>query len=138
MALVCTCLAETALWEGDLAQAAAWLGQSLAYQADARSITVYEVGRLWVAARLATAQGHYPRAATLFGLAEQMHSQIRFVIVGPMRFRADAALATVREALEPAVFAEAFAAGGQQMTLDEAFAGILAPKDIHSPHTHPF
>ena len=138
LALVCTCLAETALWEGDLAQAAAWLGQSLAYQADARSITVYEVGRLWVAARLATAQGHYPRAATLFGLAEQMHSQIRFVIVGPMRFLADAALATVREALEPAVFAEAFAAGGQQMTLDEAFAGILAPKDIHSPHTHPF
>ena len=43
-----------------------------------------------------------------------------------MRTLADAALATVREALDPAVFAEAFAAG-QQLSLDEAFATLLAP-----------
>ena len=82
--------------------------------------------RLWVAARLATAQQQYPRAATLFGLTEQMHSQIHHVIAGPMRSLADAALATVQAALEPAVFAAAFAAG-QQMSLAEAFASILAP-----------
>ena len=36
---------------------------------------------------------------------------------------ADGALATVQAALEPAAFAEAFAAG-QQMTLEEAFADL--------------
>ena len=37
---------------------------------------------------------------------------------------ANAALASLRAALDPAVFAEAFAAG-QQLSLVEAFAGIL-------------
>jgi hypothetical protein len=46
-----------------------------------------------------------------------------------MRTLADAALATVREALEPAVFAAAFAVG-QQMALAEAFVTILAPGSI--------
>ena len=90
---------------------------------------MYEVARLFVAARLATAQQQYRRAATLFGLAEQVHSQIHYAIAGPMRALADAALATVRDALEPAVFAEAFAMG-QQMSLEEAFATILAPTPI--------
>lgn len=69
------------------------------------------------------------RAATLFGLAEQAHSQIHYAISGPMRSLADAALATVKAALEPSVFAEAFAAG-QQMSLEEAFATILVPTPI--------
>ena len=114
-----------ALWEGELEQADQWLVQSLAYEADPQQITIYEVERLWVAARLATAQQQYGRAATLFGLAEQLHSQIRYVIAGPVRTLADTALATVSEALDPAVFAEAFAVG-QQMTLAEAFATMLA------------
>jgi len=41
-----------------------------------------------------------------------------------MRALADAALATVQGALEPAAFAEAFAAG-QAMTLAEAFTTML-------------
>jgi hypothetical protein len=68
-------------------------------------------------------------AATLFGLADQMHSQIHHVIAGPMRALADAALVTVRGALDLAVFAEAFAAG-QQVSLAEAFAMILIPSHI--------
>ena len=122
----CTYLAETALWEGLLDEAEQWLAQSLAYHVDPQWITMHEVARLWVAARLATAQQQYLRAATLFGLADQAHSQVHYAIAGPMRALADAALATVQAALEPAVFAEAFAAG-QQMSLEEAFATILAP-----------
>ena len=87
--------------------------------------------QLWVAARLATAQQQYLRAATLFGLAEAAHRQIRSAIAGPMRALADTALATVQAMLDPAVFAEAFAAG-QQMSLEEAFASILAPSSLAS------
>lgn len=125
LARACTYLAESALWESDLEQTAQWLVQSLAHDADPHRITISEVGWLWVAARLATAQQRYPRAATLFGLADQIHSQVHYVIAGPMHSLADAALATVQAALDPALFAKAFAAG-QQMALAEAFATILA------------
>jgi tetratricopeptide (TPR) repeat protein len=118
-------LADTALWEGNLSECERWLQQSLGYYAAPRRTTFYEVIRLFVAARFATAQQQYHRAATLFGLAEQVHSQIHHVIGGPMRELADAALATVQAALEPAVFAEAFAAG-QQMTLEQGVATLLA------------
>lgn len=124
MARVCRCLAELALWEGEVAQAEHWLAQNLNHQADPQRITVSQVTRLLLAARLAAAQRQYLRAATLFGLVDQVHSQIRYVIAGPMRSLADAALATVQTALDPAVFAAAFATG-QQMALAEAFATIL-------------
>lgn len=117
-------LAETALAEGLLDEAAHWLMQSLADDVDRRRNDAYTVTQFWVAARLATAQHQYVRAATLFGLAEQAHSQIHHVIGGPMRALADEALATVQTALEPAAFAEAFAAG-QQMILAEAFATLF-------------
>ena len=120
-----TYLAETALWEADLAQAEQWLAQSLAAYAEPQQITIDQVLRLFIAARLATAQQQYARAATLFGLADQIHSQIHYAIAGPIRTLADAALAIVQAALEPAVFVEAFAAG-QQMPLAEAFVTILA------------
>jgi hypothetical protein len=42
---------------------------------------------------------------------------------------ADAALATVQAALAPSAFAEAFAAG-QAMTLEQAFATLLAPRPL--------
>jgi predicted ATPase/DNA-binding SARP family transcriptional activator len=129
LARVCAYLAETSLWEGELDQAEQWLGQSLTYYPDPRSITIYEVERLFIAARLASAQQHYYRAATLLGLAEQAHSHIHYMSIGPMRALVDAALATVREALEADVFAEAFAMG-QQLSLDEAFTTILAPTTV--------
>lgn len=75
---------------------------------------------------LATAQQQYARAATLFGLADQMHRHVHYAVAGPMRALAEAALTLVRAALEPAVFAEAFTTG-QQMTLNEAFATVLVP-----------
>ena len=75
---------------------------------------------------MSTAQLQCRRAALLFGLADQAHSQIHDTIAGPMRSLADAALATVQAVLEPTVFAEAFASR-QQMTLAEVFDTILAP-----------
>jgi hypothetical protein len=52
--------------------------------------------------------------------------------VGPVRAQVDAALATVQAALGAEVFAEAFTLG-QQLSLDEAFATILAPARITNP-----
>ena len=126
-----TYLTESALATGALAEAEQWLAQSMAYHADPRQITLDEVERLLIAARLATAQQQYLRAATLFGLADEAHSQIHNAIAGPTRSLADAALVTVREGLDPVVFAEAFATG-QQMSLEEAFATILAPSSLAS------
>lgn len=122
-------LAETALWEGELDRAEQALAQSLAYDTEARRIIIYELERLWVAARLATAQQQYQRAATLFGLAEKAHSHIQHAVAGPMRDLADAALTTVRSELDTELFAQTFAAG-QQLSLTEAFATLLAPSFI--------
>jgi len=124
-----TFLAETALWEGHTDEAADWLAQSLTQESDPGIIIIYEVIRVFVAARVATEQGQYRRAATLFGLAERANSQIHHAYAGLLRVQADVALATVRAALDPALFAEAFAAG-QQLSLNEAFATILQPTAI--------
>ena len=129
LARTLTFLAEVALWEGQTEEAADWLAQSLAYPDP--PIIIYEVVRLFVAARVATAQGQYQRAATLFGLAEQANSQIHHAYAGLLRTQTDVALATVRAVLDPAAFAEAFAAG-QQLSLGEAFATILAPAAVAS------
>jgi len=141
LARVCAYLADLALWEAEtlgepggvgapaVEQAEHWLAQSLDYQADPHRITIFQVTRLFVAARVATVQQQYLRAAILFGLANQVHSQIAYAIAGPIRALADAALARVQAALDPAVFAEAFATG-QQLSLEEAFATVLHPTAI--------
>jgi predicted ATPase/DNA-binding XRE family transcriptional regulator len=119
-------LAEIALWDGELDQAVQWVDQSLIHQAKILWLTTEQVDFLWMVARLATAQEQYSRAAMLFGLAEQISSQSHYRLVEPVRSLVDTALATVREALDPAIFAEAFATG-HQLSLNEAFATILAP-----------
>jgi hypothetical protein len=111
-----------------LEQAAEWLGQSLAYHPSPQRITMLELQRLFIAGRLATAQGHYQCAATLFGLADAADHQFHHVYTGSM-LPLDATLAAVREALDPVVFAEAFTAG-QQMSLEEAFAIILSSSHV--------
>lgn len=113
LARACIYLAEVALWEGELDQAQEWLAQSLDYAADSRSrdINMYQLLRLFVAARLATALHHDSRAAALFGLADQAHSRIHGALAGPLRSLADEARASVREALGAERFAEAFARG---------------------------
>ena len=126
---VCTYLAETALWEGDLDAAEQWLAQSLAYHADPRWIRMDQIERLFVAARLATAQAAYLRAAALFGVADEMCSRIHYELAGPARLLADTALATVRAALGAAAYDEASAAG-RRLTLEEAFAAISAAPSI--------
>lgn len=128
LAQIALYFAEFALMAGDVEEAEQQLHKILNYQS-VISKTIDQVQLRFVAARLATTQQYYQRAATLFGLAEQAHSQINYVIGGPMRGLADAALATVQAALERAAFAEAFAAG-QQMPLDEAFATILMPSSV--------
>ncbi len=129
LARVCTFLIDLTLSEGDTQQAEQWLRQSIAYFTDPSRITLYEVMRLWVAARLATAQQQYQRAATLLGLADQMHRQLHYAIAGPMRELADAALATVQGALGTEDFDQAFAEG-QRLSLEKAFATILIPTSI--------
>jgi hypothetical protein len=124
LAQVCTYLAEVDLWEGEVEQAEHWLVQSLDHQAEPYRITIFQVTRLFVAARLAAAQQQYRRAATLFGLADQISSHLAYVVAGPRRLAVDTALATVQAALDPAVFAKAFATG-QQLSLEEAFATML-------------
>jgi hypothetical protein len=62
-------------------------------------------------------------------LAEQAQCQIRYVIGRSMLSLADAALAKVQAALEPAVFAEAFTVG-QRMTLAKAFTTLLASDHV--------
>ena len=121
-------LAELALMEEEIEAAERQLHNILNYQGIFPK-SIDETELFFVAARLATAQQQYHRAATLFGLAEQAHSQINHVIGGPMRALADDALATVKSALEPAAFAEAFAAG-QQTTVEEALAAILLEESI--------
>lgn len=120
----CIYLAETALWQDELAQAEQWLKQSLIYYAEPQQIRIAQVERLLIAARLATAQQQVHRAAILFGLADQIHNQLHYAIAGPMRTLADDALATVQAKLGLALFAEAFAAG-QQLTLAEAFTTLF-------------
>lgn len=122
---ICVWLADVVLWQGQVAQAEEWLAQSLAYAPQPPRITWQEVQRRWVFARLAAAQEDYRRAAALFGLAEEAHRQVHYVIGGPMRALADEALATVQAALEPAEYAEAFAAG-RELRLTAAFDTLLA------------
>jgi predicted ATPase/DNA-binding XRE family transcriptional regulator len=126
LARVCIHSAETALWEGELAEAEQWLAQSLTYHAAPSGVRIDQIERLLVAARLATAQGAYLRSAALFGLAEVLRTPLNFEFAGPARRLADEAMAQARAALGPALFDEAFTAG-QQLSLEEAFATLLAP-----------
>jgi len=74
---------------------------------------------------LATAQGRYLYAATLFGLAERAHREVHEAIGGPPRLWAAAALDRVRGELEGAIFAEAYATG-QGLTPEAAWALMAA------------
>ncbi|MEZ4617363.1 MAG: BTAD domain-containing putative transcriptional regulator [Caldilineaceae bacterium] len=118
-------LAEVALAAGEVEQATQAVAHSMVYQAKLRWLSTEVVDCLWVAARLATMQQQYEQAATLFGLAEQVRRRVYYPGNGVMRPAVDAALATVQAALEPAAFAEAFAAG-QQMTLEAGIVTLLA------------
>jgi predicted ATPase/transcriptional regulator with XRE-family HTH domain len=118
--------AEIALTEGNLTLAQTHLTASLNHQASLRWFTIEFADFLFVAARLAAQQEHYLLAATRLGLAEQIAKRIGYADKTPMRPLIDAYVTTIRTELEPAVFAEAFAAG-QQMTLAEAFTTILTP-----------
>ena len=116
-ARICAYLADAALLDSKHDEAEQWLRQSLEWYAEPHRIFIYDVERIFVAARLATAKGQYRRAAELFGLAEQAHGRVHHVRLGPQQALAEIALATVRQALEPLEFATAFTAG-KQLSLD--------------------
>ena len=132
-ARVYTYLAETALWERKLDEAEQWIAQSLLYHANPRWVRIELVECLWVAARLAAVQQQYQRAANLFGLAEQLGSQIRCAPVEPIRTQITMVMATVQQELGTEHFAEAIAAG-RQLSIGEAFATILASGHITNVH----
>jgi hypothetical protein len=119
-ARICAYLADSALLDSKHDEAEQWLRQSLEWYAEPHRIFIYDVERIFVAARLATAKGRYRRAAELFGLAEQAHGRVHHVRLGPQQALAEIALATVRQVLEPQEFATAFTAG-KQLTIDEMF-----------------
>jgi hypothetical protein len=140
LARVCSYLAETALWEGELDEATHWLDQSLAYYADPRWNTIDQIERLYLAARLAAAQAADERAAILFGLADGVGSHIHYVPAEPARSLIERARATACEALGATGFAKAFAVV-QHLSLDEAYTTLLTPTAIalHTDkdrHTH--
>jgi len=117
--------AEIALAEENFSEAAQAVTESLLYQVRLRWLSTEAVDCLWVATQLATVQGQYQRAATLFGLAETMRQRLHYPGNGVMRPAVDAALVTAQAALEPEIYADSFAAG-QQMTLQEGLATFLA------------
>ncbi len=121
--------AEIALAEGDLTLAQTHLTQSINHQTSLRWLTIEFADFLFVAARLAAQQESYLLAATRLGLAEQIAKRIGYAGKTPMRSAIDTCAAAIRIALEPAAFAEAFAAG-QQMALTEAWATILVGSPV--------
>ncbi|MGB5048020.1 MAG: tetratricopeptide repeat protein, partial [Caldilineaceae bacterium] len=123
LAIVAIYLAETALWERRPAEAEQWLTQVLRYHVDPRWLGIAVVNCLFVAARLAVDRQDFVQAAMLLGLATEHRLRTRCTLVEPVRAQVDAALTAVQEALGPAAFGEAFAAG-QQMTLEEAFDAL--------------
>lgn len=116
-ARICAYLADAELLDSKQDEAEQWLRQSLQWAAEPHRISIYDVERIFVAARLATAKGQYRPAAELFGLAAQAHGRVNHVRLGQQQALAGIAMATVRQALEPLEFATAFAAG-KQISLD--------------------
>jgi hypothetical protein len=110
----CTHLAELALWEGELDEAAAVAGAApglprrAAVDHDPRGDAVSGSPGAWPRRSRSTCAP--PRCSAW---PTRRTARSTDAIGGPVRALADAALATVQAALEPAVFAEAFAAGRQ-------------------------
>ncbi len=124
LARVCFYLSETALWQGEVAEAGQWFERSRAHVAGIRPTRIEQLERVYLAARLAAAQGAYESAATLFGLGARAGDQIGYAPAGPLRLMTDRALGTTRAALGPTLFARAFA-GGEQMSLEEAYTAVM-------------
>jgi tetratricopeptide (TPR) repeat protein len=124
LAAVYAYLAETALREGEPDEAERQLAQSLAYRADPHAIGIFHVQRIYLAGRLAAAQGAYRRCAVLFGAAERARDRLHYELAGPPRRWIEEARAQANEALGPALFAEAFTAG-EQLPPEEAFATMM-------------
>jgi hypothetical protein len=95
---------------------------------------LYKVQRLWTAACLATAQKHYQSAATLFGMADQIHSCIPYAYADAVRAKVKTALATVQRSLAAELFVEAYSTG-RHLSLDTSLAKILIPYNLIGTNT---
>ncbi len=120
-AKVLTCLAAVALARGNLIHAQQLLVEGLAYHALIRWVKPELVDCLFVAARLAAAQGEFTRAATLFGMGERLRVEIHHALDAPLRLQVETALKQVRTSLTEEQFAGAWQEG-TRWTLDDALA----------------
>jgi predicted ATPase/DNA-binding XRE family transcriptional regulator len=119
-------LAQMALATGDCQQAQQWLreGVPLSQQMEDRANVAFICEGLAVAA---TVLGHHERAAQLFGAAEGLIERIGLrghTYYQPDRQRQEQAIATLRERLGEATFADARAAG-QRLSFEQIVAYAL-------------
>ena len=121
LAHTCAYLAETALWEADYDHASQWLAQSLTHNSDVQSITLFQLERLLVAARLAAGLQQYTKAALLFGLEAHLRQSLGYELIPPLGRLVDAALGAVRSALGDSTCADVFKRG-RHSDLAAAFA----------------
>lgn len=120
-------LAEAALGEGKDEEADQWLAQSAGYRIEPARLGGAVWDALFVAARLFIVRQEYRQAAALLGLAEETRQRARATLVEPVRVQMEVALTAVQEALDPADFAEAFAAG-RGMEFGEVYEIVRAIK----------
>lgn len=121
LAHTCAYLAEAALWEADYEHASQWLAQSLTHNSDVQSITLFQLERLLVAARLAAGLQQYTKAALLFGLEAHLRQSLGYELIPPLGRLVDAALGAVRSALGDSTCADVFKRG-RHSDLAAAFA----------------
>jgi predicted ATPase/DNA-binding SARP family transcriptional activator len=116
-------LGDAAFRQGDHARAIAFYQESLALckQAKEKWFTSRGLENL---AGVVGMQGDAERAARLFGAAEALREVIGAPVMAYYRPQYERALAVVRQALDEASFAQAWAAG-RTMTLEQAFAYAL-------------
>lgn len=118
-------LADAELWRRNVEEAKRWLAQSLTYDTEFLSGTVFEMQRVLLGARLAAATDKDLHAAHLFGAAHALGSHIHYAAQDPMVGLAESSTAEVRARLGECAFEAAYAAG-EQWTLPEAHARIVA------------
>ncbi len=134
LAHTCAYLAETALWQADYDHAGQWLAQSLAHDPDVESITLFQLERLLVAARLSAAQQQYTRAALIFGLEAHLRRGLGYELIPSLRTQVDAALAAVRAGLGDVRYTETVTRG-ELLDRAAAFAPFLTPVNSASVFT---
>lgn len=132
-------LSEVALARGDVGAAAGYLQASLdicetfyrqlqatrKFEGTPDALPVDLIALCSRASLVASAQGRYERAVTLYGIADSFRSQTGQLMIPALQARLDESMAALRSHLSENTFDAAWAAG-RRMSLSEAFAFLLA------------